>query len=50
MVFMEVAGEDIHGLFAPQYAVHYTTGIQPVVEYQDGLLRFKYKAAMKDVG
>ena len=50
MVFMEVAGEDIHGLLAPQYAVHYTTGIQPVVEYQDGLLRFKYKAAMEDVG
>ena len=38
------------GLLAPQHAVHDTTWIHPVVEYQDGLLRFKHKAAMEDVG
>ncbi len=50
MVFVEVAGEYIHGLLAPQHAIHYTTGIHPVVEYQDALLRFEYKAAMEYVG
>ena len=49
MVFVEVAGEYIHVLLAPQHAVHQTTVIHPVVEYQDGLLRFKHKAAMEDV-
>jgi hypothetical protein len=47
---MEVAGEYIHGFPAPQHAIHYTTGIHPVVEYQNGLLCFERKAAMKDVG
>ncbi len=50
MVFVEVAGEDIHVLLAPQHAVHHTTGIHPVVENQDGLLRFEHKATMEDVG
>ena len=50
VVFMEVAGEDIHGLLALYHAVHHTTGIKPVVEYQDGLLRFEHKTAMEDVG
>ena len=50
VVFMEVAGEDIHGLLALYHTVHHTTGIKPVVEYQDGLLRFEHKTAMEDVG
>ena len=50
MVFMEVAGEDIQGLSAPKHAIHYTTGIQPVIEDQDRMLHFEHKAAMKDVG
>ena len=50
VVFVKVAGEDIHGFLAPQHAIHHTTWIHPVVEYQDGLLRFEHKAAMEDVG
>ena len=50
MVFVEVAGEDIHGLLALQYVIHHATWIQPEVEYQDGLFRFEHKAAMEDVG
>ena len=50
MVFVEVAGEDIHGLLALQYVIHNATWIQPEVEYQDGLFRFEHKAAMEDVG
>ena len=50
LVFVEVAGEYIHGFLAPQHAIHHTTGIHPVVEYQDGQLRFEHKAAMEYVG
>ena len=32
VVFVEMAGEDIHGLLAPQHAIHHATGIHPVVE------------------
>ena len=50
VVFVEKAGEDIHGLLAPQHAIHCTTGIHPVVEDQDGTFRFERKATMEDIG
>ena len=50
VILMEVAGERIERLVAFQYTFHHTTWIQPVVEYLDGLLCFKNKAAVEDVG
>ena len=50
VVFMEMAGEDIDGLILLQERWHDTIQVQPVVEYQDGLLCFQRKATMKDVG
>ena len=49
VVFMEVAGEDIHRLPTPQHTVHHAAWIHPVIEHQDGLLRFEHEAAMEDI-
>ena len=45
-----MAGEHIDGLILLQKRGYDTIQVQPVVEYQDGLLRFQHKAAMEDVG
>ena len=50
VVFVEVAGEDLDGLFLLHERWYNTTWIQPVVEYQDGLLCFQYETTMEDVG
>ena len=50
MVFVEVAGEDIDGLILLQERWHDTIQVQPVVEYQDGLLCFQHESTMEDVG
>ena len=50
VVFVEVAGEDIDGLILFQKRWHDTIQVQPVVEYQDGLLCFQHKTTMEDVG
>ena len=50
MVFVEVAGEYIDWLIFLQERWHDTIQVQPVVEYQDGLLRFQHKTAMEYVG
>ena len=49
VVFMEVAGEDIHGFLAPQHTIHHAAWIHPVIKDQDRLLRFKHKPAMVDI-
>ena len=50
VILMEVAGEHIKRLVAFQHTFHHTAWIQLVVEYLDGLLCFKNKAAVEDVG
>ena len=50
MVFVEVAGEYIDWLIFLQERWHDTIQVQPVVEYQDGLLCFQHKTAMEYVG
>ena len=42
-----MAGENIYRLLLPQHIFHHATWIQPIVEYQDGMLRFEHKAAME---
>jgi hypothetical protein len=49
MVFVEVAGEYIDWLILLQERWHDTIQVQPIVEYQDGLICFKDKTAMEDV-
>ena len=49
MVFVEVAAEDIDRLIFLQEWGHDTIHVHPVVEYQDGLLRFQHKTAMVDI-
>ena len=49
VVFVEVAGENIDRFVLLQERINNIIWIQPVVEYQDGLFRFKHKAAMEDV-
>ena len=50
VVFVEMAGEDIDGLILLQERWHDTIQVQPVVEYQDGLLCFQHETTMEDVG
>ena len=50
MVFVEVAGEYIDWLILLQERWHDTIQVQPVVEYQDGLIRFQHETTMEDVG
>ena len=50
VVFVEVAGEDIDRLILLQERWHDTIQVQPVVEYQDGLLCFQHETAMEYVG
>ena len=50
VVFVEMAGEDIDGLILLQERWHDTIQVQPVVEYQDGLIRFQHETAMEYVG
>ena len=50
VVFVEMAGEDIDGLILLQERWHDTIQVQPVVEYQDGLLCFQHETAMEYVG
>ena len=40
VVFVEMAGEDIDGLIFLQERWHDTIQVQPIIEYQDGLLCF----------
>ena len=47
VIFVEMTGEDIDGLILFQERWHDTIQVQPVIEYQDGLLSFKDKTAMK---
>ena len=50
VVFMEVTGEYIDGLILLQERWHDTIQVQPIVEYQDGLIRFQHETAMEYVG
>ena len=50
MVFVEVAGEYIDWLILLQERWHDTIQVQPVVEYQDGLVRFQHETTMEYVG
>ncbi len=50
MVFVEVAGEYIDWLILLQERWHDTIQVQPIVEYQDGLVRFQHETTMKYVG
>ena len=50
VVFVKMAGKDIDRLIFLQEWWHDITGIQPIVEYQDGLFRFQHKTTMEDVG
>ena len=50
VIFVEVTGENIDGFILLQERWYDTIQVQPVVEYQDGLLCFQYKAAMEYIG
>ena len=50
VVFVEVAGEDIDKLILLQERWHDTIQVQPIIEYQDGLLCFQHETTMEYVG
>ena len=50
VVFMEVTGEYIDRLILLQDRRHDTIQVQPIVEYQDGLVRFQHETTMEYVG
>jgi hypothetical protein len=49
VVFVEVAGEDIGRFILLQEGLNVTVKVQPVIEDEDGLLRFQYETAMENV-
>ena len=49
MVFMEVACEDIHSFLRGQELRNDARRIQPVIEHQQALPRFKGKSAVEDI-
>ena len=50
VIFVEMTGEDIDRLILLQERWHNTIQVQPVVEYQDGLICFQHETTMEDVG
>ena len=50
VIFVEMTGEDIDRLILLQERWHDTIQVQPIVEYQDGLVRFQHETTMEDVG
>ena len=50
MVFVEMAGEDVHRLGRPQQTGHHAGRVHPVIEHEDTAVGLEGKAAVEDIG